>query len=202
MRYSESVRTVCSSPKADTLLFSNALYPLRIIGLNQDEKASGGMAGLTFLFATPMTTKQTSGGGSWPTTVVGSYLAADGINNLAANVKNAIVPVKKRSVVTEQYGAGKYTDTTDSLFVLARGEISQTHADTADARLGLGPNKDQIYLAATAMGELSFRQRLYPNSFLRDTYSGTYGFYVYTNGNIGSFEIDKAPRSITPAFCL
>ncbi len=188
-------------PKTTTLPI-NALYPLRIIGLNQDEKASGGMAGLTFVFTTPMTTKQSSGGGSWPATVVGSYLAADGINNLAVNVKNAIVPVKKRSVATEQYGTGNYKDSTDSLFVLSRGEIGQTYADTADARLGLGPNKDQIYLAAAAMGELSFRQKLYANSFVRDTYSNTYGTYVHTNGNIGSNEIEKAPRSIRPAFCL
>ncbi len=157
------------------------------------------MAGLTFLFANAIT-NMNSNGISWNESQVGKYVKADGVNNLVASVKSAIAPVKKRSIVTEQYATGNYLDTTDTLFLLSAGEVQQDRADTADARLGLGPNKDQIYLAASAMGEVAFRQNICGYCFLRDTFSNTYIFMVY--GNTGNVGVSGGQASVRPAFCL
>lgn len=159
------------------------------------------MAGLTFLFGRSV--KSMLQKGQWDISGARDYLKDDAINSFTSSVKSAIVPVKKKSIKDEGSGQKSYVDSVDSLFLLSKGEVSSDYASMADAKIGLGPNKDQIYLAASAKGETAFRIAFYSNAFLRDTHNSIYTYYVYMNtGVIGTLWVEKDPRAVVPAFCL
>uniref|UniRef100_UPI002042582C hypothetical protein n=1 Tax=Adlercreutzia murintestinalis TaxID=2941325 RepID=UPI002042582C len=81
----------------------NALYPLRIIGLNQDTRSDGqGMAGLTFMFKNTITTGifaplTDSLIWGWYASALKDRMQAGGdiYNNMAASVRSSLVTVRK-----------------------------------------------------------------------------------------------------------
>ena len=214
MRNSESVRTVCSSPKADTLLFSNALYPLRIIGLNQDEKASGGMAGLTFLFTQPMKTDTVTysvGEGqpttSWETSNARTWLnSGQGWTGLPAGVRGAIKQVKKISVRGDMGWGDRSTwqiiNTVDSVFFLSFKELS-TRATVANEPIGVGADKTECYLVVAAGAVTNPEGDFGGKSWERDYNSQNQFTYAFNN-SVGAptWIYGSSPLSYRPAFCF
>lgn len=174
--------------------WNNALYPLRIIGLNQDHKTSGGMAGLTFLFNSSMTTLRNTVSPSvavencnWLQCNARSYLSSgDGWTRLASSVQTAITPVSK--VTSDRSGI---TNSDDRLFLISKEEYIESAEN-----FGVGKNRDQHYVAFEFTGT-----GLPTGSWLRNIQGLGGPWYVSSSGSPGGGRWTDN-RTIFPAFCF
>lgn len=100
---------------------------VQIAGFAHDEKADGGMAGITFVFKDciaehPMNASDTNSGG-WKSSDMRSWLASDGMQLLPAELRDVIVPVVKQ---TNNDGSGAkalVTETEDRLWLPSAKEL-------------------------------------------------------------------------------
>lgn len=189
----------------------NALYPLRIIGLNQDKKVSGGMAGLTFMFTKSTTEtykfkEDSDKSYSIYGTTLGKFLASGGA--LCDSVKAVAVTVNKQQLETKNYTAGYDA----KCFPLSVNELGYSPSNSA-AKPGplVGKNGDEMYLNFAAAGVSaggganSPRPLGLPDQHLRDlgtsSSSSDYRAYNIYGGSIGEGYLSVA-RPIAPCFCL
>lgn len=98
---------------------------VRLVGLRADERADGtGVAGLTFAFDTPLTSRgvndkaETAGG--WAESDLRAWLAADGLGLLPDDLAELVVPVVKRTVCEP---GGDVTETADALWLFSESEL-------------------------------------------------------------------------------
>lgn len=159
------------------------------------------MAGLTFFFS-----KHVAGvnaGGSWANSASSQFLrTGGGWTGLTSSVQAAIQPVIKKTIITDQYSTGNYHESSEKLFLLGKGEIAVAGSFGIEesAKLGLGPNKNQIYLNVQAYGTTtSWYQQVGSQAILRDSYSNSYQYCMMPNGNI---HVVTGSANIKPAFCL
>ena len=196
----------------------NALYPLRIIGLNQDEKASGGMAGLTFLLVknNGMDGKkveympQTSG--NYTQTHLYSCLQESGWywQAFSESVRTNIVSVNKMSAycvranTTQSYmnfEGVSGTASSERLFFLSLPEIYRLPAFDGKG-YALGPSKNEQYLAIAEQG-LPFEA-----GWLRDVCFKSTGDGSLSRGCIGGDQYSQyssfgyTPNFTYAAFCF
>ena len=106
----------------------NTLYPLRIIGLNQDEKASGGMAGLTFLTGSMPVTLTLPNSDADYAKGYGAWVQSGEINSIlsgfASDLRSDITSVKKKEFIWSTSGQGSTTSNSYTIFPLSASEIS------------------------------------------------------------------------------
>lgn len=196
----------------------NTLYPLRIIGLNQDEKASGGMAGLTFIM--PQTDKSLSfayqagtGHITWGSSGHALSLQMQSIRQqLPTTVQNSIEPVikKQRSNTNNIASTNNYENistTTDSIFVLSVNEAARNIP--AGSLLGVGPNKDESYLHwSNDLSDADKRARLgsvlsISDTWARDSMFANTGWVISSwRGGYGGGVAITTNCPIAPAFCF
>ncbi|WP_251213415.1 hypothetical protein [Adlercreutzia murintestinalis] len=200
-------------PKTTTLPI-NALYPLRIIGLNQDTRADGkGMAGLTFMFRQPTSeTYRFKDDGDTSSsiygTTVGRFLREGGA--LCDSVKNVLVSVQKKQLEASLTGtAGQEMKS----FILSLSEIGYAvRSDGHISDLGVGKNRNEIYLGFSSQGyAFGEGDKVYARilhdvgaTYTRDLFPSGYdfqtGYSVHLISNTPSFL--NISRSIAPSFCL
>ena len=142
----EQIQTISDAGKAadyfnvgDTknITLDGVSYPVQIIGFNHDTKTDGGTAGITFqmvdcLNSTYQMNSSDTNSGGWTSCAMRTSTMATLLSQLASDLKNAIVKVKKLSSAGNQSTA-IYT-TEDSLFLLSEVEIfgSTTHAKAGE----------------------------------------------------------------------
>lgn len=184
----------------------NALYPLRIIGLNQDEKVSGGMAGLTFQFMQSVGNwvmgkdgSNTNSGG-YPNTYVREQLASlNGWGDPScANIKAALATVNKYSY-TDYQSSSTCPAQGEQLFLLSAIEYGgYAQGDKTDG-VGISHNESYLYYGYLGSGATSKRTA----AWTRTLYLGNQWNYYYfgSSGDIGSQHAANE-QPIYPAFCF
>lgn len=194
----------------------NALYPLRIIGLNQDRKADrSGMIGLTFMFAKSITEtykfrEDSDSSYSIYGTTLGKFLTNGG--SLADSVKNKIANAKKVQLDTKS----SISEWDTKCFLLSVNELGYSPSGSIrDSVLLVGKNGGEMYLNF-AVGGLTANntpptQSVLSSLGIKDTYlrdlgtasqiTGLYCAYVQFGGNFTESYLD-VPRTIVPCFCL
>lgn len=102
---------------------------VQIVGFAQDDKTSGGKAGITFIFGdcvggAPMNGESTNAGG-WEASQMRAYLNGDWRVQLPEDLNAVIVPVDKlTNNVGETQEASSVTTTSDSLWLLSFAELA------------------------------------------------------------------------------
>jgi hypothetical protein len=134
----------------------NALYPLWIIGLNQDTKTSGGMAGLTFMFKESPGTRQYNSADNanigHTQNDISKFLDPGG--DLCSTVKNAAVAVLKRiDNGTTDYGPRINA----KAFLLSPRELNRNNSESG---MGVGVNGDELYLFLDKNGIVDSKEAL------------------------------------------
>ena len=174
--------------------WNNTLYSLRIIGLNQDEKASGGMAGLTFMLGkdgngNPIAkrnmdennnTSYTKSGG-WSDVELRTFLQSQ-VNSFSSGVKSAIKPMKTTTIWTDGNSVDCEIITTDTLSLLCSNEIDRGK-----------------YQAIQSHADNFFSS--YTLSWLRDSSANRGWRYVNDRGVVGD-ALTRNPYSVYPIFCM
>lgn len=191
--------------------------------MNQDEKASGGMAGLTFLFANSeglmggSVVYEPRNSGYYEQTNIYSFLTSgDGWSKLASSVKSNIVPVKKWTGYNLKNDGGggfvnnngvEWRETTENLFLMSLLETGPIPSVYKGAGYALGISGDERYLAfAEEKSRSSFE--LVDGAWLRDVFrSGGDG--AYARGKLATTGQDRIvgewsyiPHIVCPAFCF
>ena len=178
----------------------NALYPLRIIGLNQDQKTSGGAAGLTFQLMTPIGQGAiasndicTNDSSLWINDNNGLISTVNSsVSKFSSNVQGAIVRVDKRFGIDDAIFGTKAL----SMFSPSAGELisgyakdgfgaddySQTYlfyqgSTYGDDRLKLG----YFYRTRTSM---NLEGRYISRVFSTDAGAWGWAYYGYPEGYI------------------
>ena len=194
----------------------NALYPLRIIGLNQDRKADGsGMAGLTFMFMEPAVRNSVFGelSFSWveeQAPIPYSWKETGG--DLAASVKDALTPVRKQWLnkgSTSNFALGNDA----KVFLLSLYEVGTDLKSDGAGALGVGKGLNEVYLHFESLGIAPggannaqiIKSFNFGEFWLRDRLEKVGDYftiaYINANGMPGSQHGNHA-RNMIPCFCL
>ena len=195
----------------------NALYPLRIIGLNQDTRSDGqGMAGLTFMFTEPMAKNVPFGelSYSWvePNAPI-PYNWKETGGDLAQSVKDKLVTVNKQWM-NQGRGINYAATSTAKCFLLSGYELGR-NIDGGKGVLGVGKNKDEMYLHFDSLGIApggTNNSRIIQSfnlgeCWLRDRVgkdASNIAFmisFVDSTGNFGD-QHSNHTRNMVPCFCL
>ena len=201
----------------------NALYPLRIIGLNQDTRSDGqGMAGLTFMFKNPVlrSTYVASGENAnfgWSESSICKGISAGGA--LAPSVKEKAIAVRKHALNASNTVPNILT-TNDTCFILSifelGGDWSPAYGgNTGSGLLGVGKDRNELYLHFQSLGmkigiggayNLSLLKSMgLSGNWLRDRIvldSTILIGNVRDSGEIWGAPGGEAQQAFTPCFCL
>ncbi|WP_251213430.1 hypothetical protein, partial [Adlercreutzia murintestinalis] len=201
----------------------NALYPLRIIGLNQDTRSDGqGMAGLTFMFMKPVlrstyVASGENGNFGWSESSICKNISAGGA--LAPSVKEKAIAVTKRALNANNTVANILT-TGDTCFILSMFELGGDWSlayggDTGSGILGVGKDRNELYLHFQSLGmkigaggasNMPLLKSLgLSDNWLRDrvVLDGNLRIgYIIETGELWGAPGGDAQHVFTPCFCL
>ena len=195
--------------------WNNALYPLRIIGLNQDTRSDGqGMAGLTFMFMRPpvMNSNFGSAGQGWTESSITNKLREGG--DLNSSVKNKLVQVRK-SRLDRGSTAATTAVSNDKCFILSRYELG-ANISGGSGVLGVGSDRSELYLHFESLGmrpgghnagAAVIRNLGLANAWLRDRVDPVEGTYtiamVVNEGYLDYAQYGHSQvHNFVPCFCL
>lgn len=106
---------------------------VRVAGLAGDELSDGGVAGITFIFDTPIAARGVSEvvsiEGGWRESGLRSWLAEDGLGLLPSDLSKLVRSVKKLTVLTAD-GVSETTD--DALWLFSESELGGRAKDSSD----------------------------------------------------------------------
>lgn len=180
--------------------WNNELYSLRIIGLNQDNKADKtGVAGLTFQFTKALASMAFGYPTDWKTSNPRNYLSTgDGYKLLADSLKApGVIKTVTKKYTNQSSSAVAYSD--DGLFLLSAGELRDD--DTGGAvNSKTGKNYNERYLFYQKYGS-DDACKFFVDSLMRNTVgaNNSVSWWSYGGWNSATWGMSL---SLMPAFCL